>query len=139
MNTIRRGYELKFLFFNRPIRPFHLAITISTLALAISNLDAQGPVLTGKFALWVGFWSLITSLFLFVGWFKTNEWFAEWGLLLAIGVWTTRATFAIITFGSTPREHPWFAVGISIAWAVGAGGAYLLERYDHIMEEDECE
>jgi hypothetical protein len=63
---------------------------------------------------------------LFFGWLTKNEDVHEWGLLLAAGVWASRATLYFLDQGIGS-----IGVWLSISWLVGALGAYLLEAYDH--------
>jgi hypothetical protein len=142
---MRRGYELNSLFFGRPIRPFHLAVMLATGTIAYTLLfrhtretsgfcqcDATGHLL--------GYVAVASAVFLLVGWWFRKEWFAEWGLLLAVGVWVTRMVYVLINSESTGTfNSTWASAFLSAAWAIGAGGAYLLERYDHMMEEEESE
>lgn len=143
MNWRRRGYELEGLFFGRPIRPFHLAVMIATASIgAVSIWLAKDP---GKASEWfahgLGATMIVSSVLLFVGWWWRSEWCAEWGLLLATGTWVTRTAY-ILTSGTgflgytnTPNTLTVASAFASLAWAVGAGGAYLLERYDHAVDQ----
>ena len=127
----RRGYELKSLFWGRPIRPFHLAVCIATSAVAITNIDGVGTVLTGTVSLVVGSIALVSASLLFIGWWINKDIFAEWGLLLAAGMWGSRAVFAWLSGAG------WFSTTLSIAWLIGSTGAYLLERYDHVISDED--
>lgn len=122
----RRGYELQTLFWGRPVRPFHLAVAIATSTVAISNLLFEGIVLQDNIGNIVGTVSLMASAFLVTGWWFGKEWLAEWGLILATGTFAARAAFSVL---SVQAFNSFF---LSIAWTVGAGGAYLLERYDNV-------
>jgi hypothetical protein len=140
MANVRRGYELKTLFFGRPVRPFHLAITIATSIVALSNLTAinDETFLLHASSIILGLFALLASISLTVGWWYRSDWFAEWGLLLAVGVWTSRAVYIGLTNDGLFVLGTTAAVVLSLAWSIGAGGAYLLERYDHVIgEEDE--
>lgn len=136
---IRRGYELKRLFLGRPIRPFHLAVMLATGTVGYTLLRSFSDE-KGGMAFLLGIIASIASGFLFLGWWvKPNwkldqQWFAEWGLLLALGVWLSRAFYVLISDYSGVLNNTAASVILSVAWAVGSGGAYLLERYDHVME-----
>ena len=108
-------------------------MTIATATLAWSNLIGGGLILTGLLGNIVGVIALLSCVFLTAGWWFRNEWFAEWGLLLAVGCWSTRAMFSILHDSETTLAGPL----LSVAWAVGAGGAYILERYDHVVSKSE--
>lgn len=131
MDRIRRGYELKTLFWGRPVRPFHLAIAISTGTIALTNLFFSGIILSGTLGDVVGVTAAISCALLFIGWWGDNDWCAEWGLLLASGAWASRATFAILV-----NKDEWNGILLSFAWLIGASGAYMLERYDHATRGD---
>ena len=135
IDRVRRGYELKSLFFGRPIRPFHLAVTIATLVVAVSNLFAHqdATFLNHTSSSILGAIALAAVIFLFIGWWRTNDFAAEWGLLLATGVWLSRAVYIAITENNLLVLGTLASVVLSLSWAIGAGGAYLLERYDHVV------
>jgi len=134
----RRGYELKGLFFGRPIRPFHLAVTIATTVVSYTLLEiGEMHWLHHSVTHLIGVIALLSSTFLFIGWWWRNERAAEWGLLLAVGVWTSRTVYASLAGQGLLVVNQWASVFLSLAWAVGAGGAYLLERYDHALVNDE--
>jgi hypothetical protein len=131
--TARRGYELKTPFLGRPIRPFHFAIAISTAVIAwlcfmVENdtwsVTAAGHVL--------GTSAVISTSFLTIGWWRTSDWFAEWGLLTAAGVWSTRAFYIFLTGETVINMNKTASILLSVAWVIGALGAYVLERYDHV-------
>ena len=144
---IRRGYELQHLFLGRPIRPFHLAVMLATGTIAYTQLMSHNP---GRYGMcncdWTGHalgWvAAAAAVFLFLGWWIKPEWrgnqkwLAEWGLLLAVGVWLTRTVYVLISDAGGLLNNPVASAVLSFAWAVGAGGAYLLERYDHVMESE---
>ena len=135
---IRRGYELKTLFFGRPIRPFHLAVMIATSVVGVTNLQSdEETVLLHASSKILALFALTSAIFLIVGWWFSKETVAEWGLLLAVGVWVTRAVYIGITNDGLLVLGTTAAVLLSLAWAIGAGGAYILERYDHIISDEE--
>lgn len=135
---IRRGYELKSLFLGRPIRPFHFAVTIATTVVAVSNFTANNSDVTflGHSASnMLGGFALAAAVLLFIGWWATNDFAAEWGLLIATGVWVTRAVYIALTGDNVYVLGTVAAVVLSLAWAVGSSGAYMLERYDHVVSK----
>jgi hypothetical protein len=137
MERIRRGYELKGLFFGRPIRPFHLAVTIATFVIAVSNITTMETTVLGhSVSHLLGFLALMSGVLLSFGWWWRNEWAAEWGLLLATGVWISRGIYIALTDENLYVLGTIGSVILSFAWAIGAGGAYLLERYDHMVGGD---
>ena len=127
--NVRRGYELKTPFIGRPVRPFHFAVFIATGAVAVTNIDGEGTLLFGYASHTVGGLAGVAAVLLLAGWVTQRDRLAEWGLLLAAGMWASRAVFAALS------GTGWFAVTLSVAWLVGSAGAYLLERYDHAQNE----
>ena len=139
---VRRGYELEGLFFGRPIRPFHLAVMISTTVIAynfiirLNNFDTPYWFNSASISvLLFGLIAFTASAFLFIGWWFQREWFAEWGLLLATGIWLTRMIYVVVFNDTGTTIGSWSSAFLSLAWSVGAGGAYLLERYDHVTRD----
>ena len=143
----RGGYELKALLFGRPIRPSHFAVMLATGVISWQLLTSD-HVNVGSFCACasashiLGAVSGIASTCLFLGWFikpawkrKTLNavWFSEWGLLLASGVWLTRAVYVALSDSGGLLRNPYASMLLSLAWAIGASGAYLLERYDEEM------
>jgi hypothetical protein len=137
VNWRRRGYELDGLFFGRPIRPFHLAVTLSTGVVAYVLHRVLDAGWTSTAAHTLGAVATVSVVLLTVGWWRTNDWCAEWGLLLATGVWTARGVLIVIDPNVTPLFGPFPSALLSFAWAVGAGGAYMLERLDHELARDD--
>jgi hypothetical protein len=86
---------------------------------------------------------LTSAVLLTVGWWWRNEWCAEWGLLLATGAWVSRAVYislagtGFLGYTDAPLQVSVVSAIVSLAWAVGAAGAYLLERYDHELARDD--
>lgn len=136
LRWVRKGYELDVTFLGRPVRPFHLAVTIATAVVAATFLS------DGSMEWWnhtathlIGALAFTSSVLLTVGWWLRNEWAAEWGLLLSTGVWLSRAVYALLAGEGLIINNPAASFFLSLAWAVGAGGAYLLERIDHGSRE----
>jgi hypothetical protein len=128
----RKGYELRTPFLGRTVRPFHFAVTISTGVIAASNLTRETVTFLGHIpSNLIGGFALVAATLLTLGWWFRNDWAAEWGLLIATGVWATRAAYIGLTNESMYVFGTTASVVLSLAWAVGAGGAYLLERADH--------
>jgi hypothetical protein len=73
-----------------------------------------------------GGFAFAASLMLFIGWAFRNDDIHDWGLLIAAGVWGSRAALYFLEQGTTA-----LSVYFSLGWFVGIMGAYLLERYDH--------
>ena len=108
------------------VHPFHLALTVSSGTVAVTNLFSHGIILVGAVGDYVGVVAGVAAIVLFAGWVLRRPGLTEWGLLLAAGAWTSRAMFAFLT-----SSDPWPTMLLSSAWAVGAAGAYIMERRDH--------
>lgn len=121
-----RGVELPWKILGRRIRPFSFALMLATLVAAVEFAQAEtgpGSGLTEAFA--GGFGYLAVTLLL-LGWITVNDDLHDWGLLVAAGVWGGRATLFFLD-----SEFDDVGAYLSVCWAVGALGAYALERYDH--------
>ena len=73
----------------------------------------------------LGIVALISAVLLTLGWWLRDDGIAEVGLFVAAFVWLDRMFY----YGLTSPTAPGF--GLSLAWSVGACGAWLLEMYDH--------
>jgi hypothetical protein len=125
---MRRGYELNTLFLGRRVRPFHLAVTIATAVVAWT-LHTPGSWAPDDPAQILTYAAAVSATALTVGWWFRSDRAAAFGLLLATGVWASRAVYAALTTGTGVfAGNPWASVALSVAWTIGAGGAYLLER-----------
>jgi len=117
-------------FAGRPIRPFHLALALSCGFLSALEYVNSTPLSTTGFGDVLGVVAVLAAVLLTVGWWGRSDRAAEWGLLLAAGVWAQRAAAVLltdtVTFGTVE-----LTAGLSASWAVGAAGAYWLERADH--------
>lgn len=60
-----------------------------------------------------------------IGWWARSQSFAEWGLLLATGVYASRTVFLGLTLGTGDIGF-WLSLGATII----IGGSYLLETAD---------
>lgn len=136
MARLLRGIDLPWLVFGRSVRPFHLAVTVSMLVLAINNFFTEDtPLSTTLWGDIVGSITSIVTIIMVVAWVIKSDKLSEWGLLLATGVWTYRATVYLLA-GEQGHIAQWFnAFGLSIAWIMGCGGAWLLERYERHYQE----
>jgi len=143
----RKGYELKTTFFRRHIRPFNFAIMLATGVISY-NLFSNSLILhhakleTGfcgciYTAHLLGTIGIVSVVFLTIGWWTRREWFTEWGLLLALGVWLTRGVYVIMSDKAVGiLNNPWASALLSLAWAIVAASAYALQRYDHFNGGD---
>jgi len=73
----------------------------------------------------IGWTALVITFMFWWAWWRRSNRFMAWAFFTAACVWFGRTIF--ITIESGPLVFGFFA---SIAWTVGAGGSYLLERFD---------
>lgn len=117
--------------FKRTIRPFHAALALSTGTLGLIqfadttllSLTTEGDI--------IGVAALLSSALLTWGWWRRSNRSAEVGLALAAGVWAHRAAL-VLTTGSSLVGGPVFSAMFSLAWVVGAIGAWAMERYERV-------
>jgi hypothetical protein len=67
-----------------------------------------------------------TALLIAAWWFRSQK-MSEWGLLLATGVWISRAT-GVLLVGAYSQDPG--AFWLSLSWAAAAAGAFLIESFD---------
>lgn len=109
----------------RPLKPLAFGMAIAMVVLCLAGLFDTGA-LDGS--LWGDVVALIAAASctsFMAGWWARNQPMAEAGLLLACWVFTTRAA-ALLFIGGAGSIAAW----LSIASAIIAGGAYVLERTD---------
>lgn len=110
----------------RTLRPFSLALFIATIVVVYQyEILEEGPGSHTFDVLETMFASSAAAL-LFFGWVLKSEAVHEWGLLLAAGVWAGRLALYLLEQGPSA-----IGVYLSLAWFIGAIGAWTLEAYDH--------
>jgi hypothetical protein len=121
-----RGVELPWMIFGRRLRPFSFAIMFTTLVVGIQYVGLHaGP--GSAVASWgTGGFAFASAFLLFLGWAFKHDDMHDWGLLIAAGVWGSRAVLFWLETGPST-----LSVYFSLGWFVGIMGAYGLERYDH--------
>jgi hypothetical protein len=116
--------NLPWLIFGRKMRPFSLALSLSTGVIGYATLNgvATGVGLDGTQGRVVGVAALLCVGMLVYGWWARSDKAMNNGLLVCAGVWASAGTFLALDIGT-------FAVStmMAICWAVAAGGAWLLE------------
>lgn len=116
------------MFMGRPVKPLALAMAMATFTIfwlnIIEDSDVAGNTYVGNF---VGLVAGASTALLFAAWWFRSQKMSEWGLLLATGVWISRAAGVVLVgaYGTDPG-----AFWLSISWAVAAAGAYLIESFD---------
>jgi hypothetical protein len=109
----------------RRVRPFSLALLISTFVVAYQYEILEAGPGTDASDLIETMFAAVTITLLITGWFFNDERLHRAGLAMAAGVWAARSALYAFDFGIT---H--IAVWLSLAWVVGCVGAWILESYD---------
>lgn len=121
-----RGVELPWKILGRRIRPFSFAIMFTTIVVGVQYVGLHtGP--GNAVADWfTGGFAFTAALMLLIGWAFNKDDLHDWGLLIAAGVWGSRAALYVLESGWDTLSV-WFSLG----WFMGIMGAYALERFDH--------
>lgn len=112
----------------RPTKPVALGLAMLCAILAVSNVfgaDSLGDSLWSHVVIPV---AGVAALLFTAAWWRIDQRFLEWALLLAFGLHVARAAFIPLATGWSgfAEQDAWQ----SLAVAVIAGGAYLLEKGD---------
>lgn len=116
--------------FGRPVRPFHAALALASGCLAALEILAVTPLGRSAWGVLLEVAAIGSAVLLTWGWWARNDKAAEWGLSLVAAVWAARSTLVLLT-GTSTFGTVWLTAGLSLAWVVGAAGAWVLERADH--------
>lgn len=121
-----RGDIAGYQFLGRPIKPLALAIALSMATIFWFNIVEQTgilvPTVAGNI---VGYCAGASAVLLFGGWWAKSQVLAETGMLIASGVWISRAVFIGML-----EEWYSYSFFFSVAWAMASVGSYLLESFD---------
>ena len=112
--------------FGRPIKPLAMGLAVAMITLTLAGLLDRGALdgsLWGDFVALVAFSAFMAFM---GGWWARSQRMAEVALLLACGVFTTRAAALLMLHFEVLDIAAW----LSVASAITAGGAYVLERVD---------
>ena len=117
--------DLPWQLWGRRVRPYALAVSISTAVIAWACLAgiAVGRLLDGATGIIVGTVAVITVAALWWGWLAKSEAWMLRGLLWAAGVWAAVTTILATDVGIVNVNTL-----LSAAWVIASGGAWLLER-----------
>lgn len=109
----------------RKVRPYVLAVSLSTAVIAYACLTgiAVGRLLDGATGIIVGAAAVVTVLALWWGWLAKSEAWMLRGLLWSAGVWAAITTILATDVGLVNVNTL-----LSAAWVIASGGAWLLER-----------
>ena len=118
--------ELPWLIAGRHVRPYAFAVSLATANLAAIILTNRSVWGTPGDA-----WSLVvaavaigSTVLLWAGFWLRHSALMEHGLLLSVAVFTARGVYIGLVGGS----GAWWTAGLSFAWGIASGGAWLLER-----------
>lgn len=117
--------DLPWQLWGRKVRPYVLAVSISTAVIAWACLAgiAVGRLLDGATGIIVGTVAVITVAALWWGWLAKSEAWMLRGLLWSAGVWAAITTILTADVGLINVNTL-----LSAAWVLASGGAWLLER-----------
>ena len=109
----------------RKVRPYALAVSLSTAVIAWACLAgiAVGKLLDGLAGTIVGVAAVVTVAALWAGWLTRSEVWMHRGLLWSAGVWAAIATILAIDVGPINVNTL-----LAAAWVIASGGDWLLER-----------
>ena len=109
----------------RKVRPYVLAVSLSTAVIAYACLTgiAVGRLLDGATGIIVGAAAVVTVAALWWGWLAKSEAWMLRGLLWSAGVWAAITTILATDVGIVNVNTL-----LSAAWVIASGGAWLLER-----------
>lgn len=116
--------------FNRAVRPFHLSLAIACACLAALQDVGVTPLARSDWGMVLELSAWAAAVLLFYGWWARSDRAAEVGLCFAAAVWSARAALVVLT-GTATFGLVWLTALLSFAWAIGAAGAWALERAEH--------
>lgn len=114
--------------FGRRVHPFSFAVFIAlttiSVYLGVIGEDSNGFIFSQEVhSRYVGYASAAGALTLLIGFLLDSARWLRAGLLIGVFVFTSRCALYAIEMGMTS-----FAMWMSFAFAVGSGGAWLIER-----------
>lgn len=112
-------------FFNRPIKPVALGITVLMVSITVFNLQHDGVFGSTLLATSVALLAFTSAVCLTAGWLGRLQQMAEIGLLLASITYVIRGSFLLLLLGPS-EQGVWLSLGASVI----SGGSFLLERWD---------
>lgn len=119
--------NLKWKIWGRPIKPVAFALSLTMLVMFGFNATNNGILDGSPEGDILGGFALGVSVLFTYGWVRNAQTATELALIGALFAWTARFWLTVFLVPS-----PWISEGFwfSIAWAVIAGGSYLLEKAD---------
>lgn len=108
-------------FFGKAIKPFALMMTLTMVIVAQANFRGIDRGTELPLSAIVGAIASLSAIALIAGWAGNLPRLLEYGLLCVVLAYSIRAWFVMMS-------NPWDqAVFLSLAAAIGAGGAYFME------------
>lgn len=122
----RDGRTLPWMLMKRTIRPYALAVSVASFVVFWSMITESGVgrTLEGPWGKAIGVAALVSTLFLWFGWWGQWRFAMDQGLLLATAVWGAVAAITLMEGGA------WVSGWLAFAWMIASGGAWLLEVND---------
>jgi hypothetical protein len=106
------------------VKPVAFGLMMSMLVIAWAAFANVGVLDGSRWGDVLGTCSLAAGTILGLGWARSSQRLARWGLLAAFGVWTARvALILLVNHQPITTEGLW----LSIAWGAIAAGSYFLE------------
>ena len=112
-------------FLGRPVRPVAFGLTLAMLIIWPSAITDHGLLDGSVWGDIVGWSALVCALVMMYGWWKSSQRAVEVGLQMVFFLMVFRFVAAFLV--GIDVEQGGF---LSLAWAVVAGGSYLLEKAD---------
>lgn len=124
--------DLPWALFGRPIKPLSLAQMLALFVIGWVYIYDSGTELgeSTVIADITGAVALGTCLMMLLGWLKSSQRMAEISLVIAAGVWVSRAAIVLMTDYLADPVAFW----LSLCWGLAAGGAFLLESMDEEVD-----
>ena len=114
--------------FGRRIQPLIFLLAMTMIIVAQSNFRGLDRGTEPPLSYFVASAATISVIAFAIGWWNKRQQFIEFGLLLVVLAYISRAAFISLT-------QPWDqAIFFSLATAMGAGLAYYMERTDRPTE-----
>lgn len=135
--TLPKPVQLPWTVAGRPVRPFHAALALATFTIGLQlHLSCNCALGRPPYDLLLSLACWVAAGLLLVGWLtfpfrKAAIWLTSWGALLALGVWSARLAYVLISENSAglTKSAPFSAV-LSFSWLLVALGVWLVERME---------
>jgi hypothetical protein len=122
-----RGDLPRITLFGRAVKPVAFGLTLTMLIIAQANIRMADRGVVYPLSVVLAVLAILSAVMLTVGWFGRQQRLAEYGLLMVVAVYLTRAVFVFMESG--PDQAVWF----SLTTVIIAGGSYFLEASDRLI------